>query len=196
MRRIVRSIEGIADTLAVINSGYKRGGTRPVLVPVKGGGWDVKEMPTFSPVALAGNNPTLPDDTRSRIIRVLLMPDHSGLIEESNWEKIEEGAYALHDEIAAWADQLCDRVKRNSLDLSDGITGQFREKWALLKRVADVAGGDWPKMTGEMAANDRKEWEMDRQDGVLRDSPQVLLLHHVKRGLAGGRVLLGQRGHG
>ena len=172
--------EGIADTIAVLNSGYKRGGTRPVLVPVKGGGWDVKEMPTFSPVALAGNNPTLPDDTKSRIIRVLLMPDHSGLIEESDWEKIEDEARALHDDIAVWADRVRDQVKQHSPDLPDGITGRFREKWAPLKRVADVAGGEWPKRTDVMALNDKKEWEMDREDGLLREAPAVALLRHIQ----------------
>jgi hypothetical protein len=29
--------EGVGELLAVLNSGYKRGGTRPVLVQVKGG---------------------------------------------------------------------------------------------------------------------------------------------------------------
>lgn len=171
--------EGIADLLAVLNSGYKRGGTRPVLVPAKGGNWEVKEMPTFSPVALAGNNPTLPDDTKSRIIRVLLMPDHSGLIEESNWEEIESEARALHDDIAAWADQVRDQVKQSRPDLPDGISGRFREKWSPLKRVADVAGGEWPKRTDEMALNDKKEYEMDTEDGVLREAPHVALLRHI-----------------
>ena len=31
--------EGVADLLAVLNSGYKRGATRPVLVPAAGSGW-------------------------------------------------------------------------------------------------------------------------------------------------------------
>ena len=48
---------GIDDLIAVLNSGYKKGATRPVLVPVKGGGWDLAEMPTFAPVAMAGNQP-------------------------------------------------------------------------------------------------------------------------------------------
>jgi hypothetical protein len=172
--------DGMADTLAVINSGYKRGGTRPVSVPVKGGGWDVKEMPTFSPVALAGNNPTLPDDTRSRIIRVLLMPDHSELIEESNWREIDDEARALHDEIAAWADQVRDQVEQGRPDLPDGITGRFREKWAPLKQVADAAGGEWPKRTDAMALSDKEEWEMDREDGLLREAPAVALLRHIQ----------------
>ncbi len=38
----------------------------------------VSEMPTYAPVAMAGNNPQLPEDTRSRCIRVLLMPDLDG----------------------------------------------------------------------------------------------------------------------
>jgi hypothetical protein len=178
-RSLAPQKEGYADLMAVLNSGYKRGSTRPTLVPTKGGGWDVKEMPTFAPVALAGNNPTLPDDTRSRIIRVLLMPDHSGLLQESNWEEIEDGACALHDDIAAWADQVREHVKRNRPDLPDGITGRFREKWSPLKRVADAAGGDWAKRTDEMALNDKKEWEMDREDGLLREKPAVVLLRHI-----------------
>jgi hypothetical protein len=66
---------GVEDLLAVINAGYKRGATRPVLVPAKGGGWDADEMPTFAPIALASNSPQLPSDTQSRTIRVLLLPD-------------------------------------------------------------------------------------------------------------------------
>jgi hypothetical protein len=64
--------EGVGELLAVLNSGYKRGGTRPVLVATKTG-WEVKEMPTFAPVAMAGNNPQLPEDTKSRSIRVVLL---------------------------------------------------------------------------------------------------------------------------
>src|SRR4051794_34739370 len=105
--------DGVKDILAHLNTGYKRGGTRPVLEPAvgkgKAGKWVVKEMSTFGPVALAGNDPTLPNDTRSRCIRVLLMPDAG--IEATDWEDIEDAASALHDEIAAWTDQVRDQVK-------------------------------------------------------------------------------------
>src|SRR5699024_2659293 len=60
---------GVDDLIAILNSGYKQGATRPVLVPGKNGEWDVEEMPTYSPVAMAGNAPHLPEDTRSRSIR-------------------------------------------------------------------------------------------------------------------------------
>ena len=62
---------GIDDLIAVLNSGYKKGATRPVLVPIKGGGWDTAMMPTYTAVGMAGNQPKLPEDTLSRVIRVL-----------------------------------------------------------------------------------------------------------------------------
>jgi hypothetical protein len=57
---------GIGDLVAIINTGYRIGATRPVNAPVNGGGWEVADMPTFAPAALAGNDPNLENDTRSR----------------------------------------------------------------------------------------------------------------------------------
>ena len=104
---------GTPDVLAILNSGYKKGATRPVLVPDKESGWKTKEMPTFAPVALAGNNPHLPDDTRSRTIRVLLLPDLNGTVEESDWELIEDDSKKLAGRIAAWADHVRAQVAAN-----------------------------------------------------------------------------------
>ena len=85
---------GVEDLFGIVNTGYRHGATRPVLVPTKGGGWDANEMPTFAPVAMAGNNPNLPADTASRQIRVLLMPDIDGTVEDSDWELIEDDVKA------------------------------------------------------------------------------------------------------
>jgi hypothetical protein len=171
--------EGVADVLAVINSGYKRGATRPVLVQVKGGNWEPVEMPTYAAVAVAGNNPDLPDDTRSRIIRVLLLPDLDGSVEESNWESIESEALHLQTQLADWADQVREEVRSEQPDLPEGITGRFREKWSPLKRVAVAAGGRWPAAVDQMALHDREEHDMDKEDGVVREVPAVRLLSHI-----------------
>jgi Protein of unknown function (DUF3631) len=171
--------EGIADLLAVLNSGYKRGGTRPVLVPVKGGGWDVVEMTTFAAVAMAGNNPNLPEDTRSRTIRVLLLPDLDGTVSESDWELIEPAALRLHDQLALWANQAREQVRTTRPELPEGITGRFREKWAPLKRVAVAAGGRWPAAVDAMALHDKEEYAMDKEDGLVKEVPAVLLLKHI-----------------
>ena len=63
-------------------------------------------MPTFCPVVLSGNAPNLPDDTRSRILRILLNPDYDNVTEDSDWELIEADAQELHDRIAAFADSV------------------------------------------------------------------------------------------
>lgn len=171
--------EGVAELLAILNSGYKRGGTRPVLVPGKEGKWVVSEMPTFAPVAMAGNNPALPEDTRQRCIRVLLLPDLTGRIEESDWEFIDADARTLGHRLARWADRVRDDVRGTRPPLPDGITGRARERWAPLKRVAVMAGGTWPTRVDEMALHDKEQIEMDREDGMIREKPALLLLRHL-----------------
>lgn len=167
---------GIEDLIAILNSGYKRGATRPVLVPVKGGTWDVSEMPTFSPVCMAGNAPQLPDDTRSRSIRVLLMPDLHGAVEISDWEEIEPDALELGARLAAALDEARDYVRTSRPLLPAGCVGRLKEKWSPLARVADAAGGRWPSITAELISRDVLEVQMDREDGLMRRPPAVTLL--------------------
>lgn len=168
-----------ADVIAVLNSGYKRGATRPVLVPVKGGGWESREMATFAPVALAGNAPNLPADTATRTLRVLLMPDVDNTVEESDWELIEPDAEALAARIVEWCDTHRDTIRGNRPSMPDGVTGRFREKWQPLARVAAVAGGRWPAAVAAMARADVEQVALDREDGMIADRPHVVLLRHV-----------------
>ena len=44
---------GVGELIGIINSGYRYGATRPVLIPVKGGGWEASEMSTYAPVVMA-----------------------------------------------------------------------------------------------------------------------------------------------
>lgn len=170
---------GVEDLIAILNSGYKRGATRPVLVPSKGGEWDVKEMPTYSPVAMAGNAPHLPDDTRSRCIRVLLMPDLHGTVESSDWEDLEEDAALLQAELQAAMDGCRDLVKAARPELPEGCTGRMREKWNPLARVAAVAGGEWPGIVAVLIRRDMEEQQMERDDGLANLPPRVHLLHDL-----------------
>ncbi len=178
-RSLAPDKEGVGELLAVLNSGYKRGGTRPVLVPVKGGGWDAREMPTFAPVAMAGNNPNLPDDTKSRSIRVLLMPDIDDRIEDSDWELHDEAARDLGQRLAGWADTVRDEIKATRPDLPAGVRGRSRERWAPLKRVADAAGGRWPAVVDRLAVLDVKRIESETEEGIVQQRPAVVLLKHL-----------------
>ena len=168
------------DVIAILNSGYKRGSTRPVLVPVKGGGWETAEMPTFAPVAMAGNSPNLPDDTRTRTLRVLLMPDVDGTVEESDWELIEDDAARLAGRVAVWADRHRDLIRNGPRpEMPAGVTGRFREKWQPLARVAAATGGRWPAAIAAMAVADVEQVAADREDGMVTDRPHVILLQHL-----------------
>lgn len=167
---------GVEDLIAILNSGYKRGATRPVLVPAKGGEWDVSEMSTFSPVAMAGNAPHLPDDTRSRCIRVLLMPDIHGTVSASDWEEIEPDAVAIGDGLAQALDNHREEIKAIRPELPKGCNGRMREKWSPLARVAAVAGGGWPAIVWQLIERDLQEVEMEREEGLSNLPPAMVLL--------------------
>lgn len=171
--------QGTPDVLAIVNSGYKRGATRPVLVPDKEKGWVAREMSTYSPVAMAGNSPNLPEDTRSRTIRVLLIPDRDGTVEESDWELIEPDAAKLKALIERWAGQVREQVATVRPPMPAGVTGRFREKWQPLARVAAAAGGDWPEKVDVMALADVEQVAADREDGLIVARPHIVLLGHL-----------------
>ena len=164
------------DLLAITNSGYRVGATRPVLEPMKGGGWRAVEMSTFCALAMAGNAPILPDDTRSRIVRVLLMPDFSGSVEDSDWEYIEDDAIALRERLAEFAAEVRDQVYGMVVDLPAGCIGRSKEKWRPLKRVAVAAGGRWPDVVDGLIVRDLAEEEAEREAGLKARPPAVVLL--------------------
>ncbi|QXU55223.1 DUF3631 domain-containing protein [Rhodococcus sp. LW-XY12] len=170
---------GVGDLIGILNSGYRRGATRPVLVPAKGGNWEVKEMPTFAPVAMAGNSPHLPDDTRSRAIRVLLMPDLNGTVEDSDWEYIEGDALKLGRRIADFADEVRDHVPTMQVDLPKGCIGRAKEKWRPLKRVAVAAGGHWPEIADELILRDLAEADAERDAGLQSLPPGMVMLRDL-----------------
>lgn len=171
--------EGVGELISIVNSGYKKGGTRPVLVPTKGGEWDVREMVTFAPVAFAGNAPALPEDTMTRVVRVVLMPDVEGRSEESDWELIEPDALALGRELGEWCASVRERVRVERPPLPEGVKGRARERWSPLKRIAVAAGGRWPEVVDTLATREQELLKMDRDDGLVRDKPHVALVRHL-----------------
>lgn len=171
--------DGVGDLLAILNSGYKRGATRPTTVPVKGGGWEVAELPTFAPVALAGNSPRLPLDTASRTIRVLLVPDRDGVVSPSDWEDIEDDARDLAELLAAWADSVRATFHDDRPEVPAGLSGRNRERWYPLLRVAHAAGGDWPALTLDLITRDLEMLRQEREDDVTTYPPAIRVLQDI-----------------
>ena len=143
-------------------------------------------MSTFAPVVMAGNNPNLPDDTKSRCIRVLLLPDLEGTAEESDGEMIEDDARKIGDQLAFWADSVRDQVRTNRPPLPDVVKGRARERWSPLKRVAAAAGGRWPDVVDELAVRDVQRIESEREEGITQQRPHVVLLKNISDVWGGG----------
>lgn len=170
--------EGVQDLIAILNSGYRYGATRPVLVHVDGQ-WEAQEMSTFAPVAMAGNSPHLPPDTLSRSIRILLMPDLHGTIEDSDWELWEDDAADLHRSIVEWAGSVSERVPETAVDLPERCIGRLREKWRPLKRIAVLAGGRWPEVVDSLISKSITEDELEREAGLKALPPGMVLLRDL-----------------
>jgi len=170
---------GIKKLLAVINSGYKVGGSRPVSIPDGDGGWTVKKMSTFSPIVMAGNAPALPADTLSRTVRVLLLPDEHGDVDESDWEVIDGPTRGLGDELAAWAETVHSAVAEGKGKLPGNVRVRRGECWHPLKRVALAAGGRWPEVVDRLVLRDKEELEFAKEDGLSAPAPPIQLLQDL-----------------
>ena len=124
------------------------------------------------PVAMAGNSPNLPADTVSRSIRILLMPDLNGTVEDSDWEMIEpttpngSARRSPHGPSAVRS-----QVKGMAVDLPDKCIGRSKEKWRPLKRVAVTAGGDWPAIVDRLINKSLAEDEAEREAGLKTQPP-------------------------
>ena len=166
------------ERLAILNTGYKRGGTRPALV-AQGSEWVAKEFPTFAPVAIAGNTPHLPDDTRSRCIEVRLLPARLQPVQDSDWEEIEPDAELLREAILQAVEALAEAIQSHRPPLPEGCISRNREKWLPLKRIAAQAGPEWEQRTDQLIAADLEQQRQNREAGVQNTRPAVLLVEHL-----------------
>ena len=176
--------DGVGELVAVLNSGYRKGATRPVLVPDGANGWDVREMATYGAVVVAGISPNLPDDTASRMVTVVLLPDDDGLAEHSDWEQLDKelAESKLPERLAAWARDVADDLAKADPVLPEGCVGRKREIWRPLARVAHVAGGRWPDAVTRLIERDLAEHAHDKEMGLMSERPTVALLRDIHDG--------------
>lgn len=167
-----------AELIAIINSGYRHGASRPVLVQ-KDREWITREMSTFAPVAIAGNSPDLADDTRQRCLTVLLLPDAEDHAEESEWQDNDRPARVLGEALASWAETVRDRVAALRPHYPDGLKGRPRELWGPLLKVALVAGGEWPDRCRSLIDGHLEQAAQDREDGFSAIPRHVQLLRDI-----------------
>lgn len=166
---------GVEELIAILNSGYKLGGSRPVLVPDKNEGWVLSDKSTFNPVAIAGNTPLLPEDTRSRCITVRLLPALEGAIEASDWEYLDEGANALAERISQVAELYSEQVRHARPSLPKGCVNRLRERWNPLKRIAITASAVWSEKVDQLITSDIESTRELAESGEVQVSPNLQL---------------------
>jgi hypothetical protein len=164
---------GVEDLISVLNTGYKKGGSRPTTVPDGANGWRVEELPTFAPVAMAGISPHLPDDTLTRMVSIVLLPDGEGMAEDSDWEELDADAAVLADRLAAWAFAV--ELPKPEIE----ARGRAKERWFPLMRVAEAVGGDWPDRVRDLMRAEADNLEHDREEGLMTMNPALTMLRHV-----------------
>jgi hypothetical protein len=180
----------VGDLIALLNSGYKRGSTRPVLVQ-KNKEWEIEEMPTFSPVAIAGNSPNIPEDTRSRCIVVRLLPDRENQARESDWEILELPAYQIKLDILASVETFREQIAEINPPLPRECVNRFKEKWKPLKRIAVLAGGDWAERVDKYILADIQNHKEQTENGDSKLSPHIQLMKDLYEIYGGERTFIG-----
>lgn len=171
-----------ADFIAVLNSGYKKGGGRPVNVKAKDDGdWKPVQMSTWAPAVFAGNNPDLDTDVRERMITIFLYPSTD--VEDTDWELIEQDEpdyQPLLDALPQWAKSAkTEVVPRPQLD--DCVKARYKEIWLPLARVAQTQEGGWLEAVNRLAIDFVHQAKEDADNGLANNSPHLLLLKDIAR---------------
>ena len=138
-RTLVEGRPGVDAIIAVIGPGYRRGANRPVLVP-KGSDWVLKNLPTFAPVAMAGNSPHLPQDAVDRVHPHPADARHRGPgrgLRLGGVGPRRQGTPAACGGLGRLGDAL--HVKDAEGTLPAKCVGRLREKWRPLMRIAELA---------------------------------------------------------
>lgn len=173
---------GTKELIQTINSGYKRGGHRLIASERKGNGEEPEplELSTYGPVAMAGNNPLLPEDTLTRIIPITMLPDLDGVTAETYWDdELEQETAKLKAEAERWAAGVLQK-KPSPPKVPAEVKNRFKEVWMPLKRVAAAANSpSWCQRVDELALKHIEEVKRDQEEGMRHMPPHRLLMKHV-----------------
>ncbi len=135
---------------ALLNSGHRRGAVAGRCV-VRGATVATEEISSFSAVALAGLG-WLPDTilTRSVIIRMRRRaPDET--VEPFRRRIHAPVGEALRRRLAGWAATVLKEATDARPEMPEGVSDRAADVWEALLGVADIAGGDWPRLGREAA---------------------------------------------
>jgi hypothetical protein len=129
----------------LLNAGHRHGAVAGRCV-VRGKLVETEEIPAYCAVALAGLD-DLPDTIRSRSILIRMRrraPDEH--VEPYRQRTHAPAGHGLRDELAAWAMEAETDLSQARPEMPESIADRDADVWEPLLAIADMAGGEWPKL--------------------------------------------------
>ena len=164
--------------IAILNSGYKKGGTVPRTEMV-GGIRVIKRFSTFCPKAFGAIGQVLPPTQIDRSIQIRLtraLPNEQGALKEYDEEIAKDEAAPIRLAMEAFS-EFWERPKvRPMRPLT--LNARQKELWLPLLEIGSTAGGDWFKRLSDAAKHicdesNRSQFTDDTVD-LLSDIHSVL----------------------
>ncbi|WP_343598891.1 DUF3631 domain-containing protein [Mycobacterium sp.] len=134
----------------VINAGHRKGAIAGRCV-MRGKVIETEELPAYCAVALAGLD-DLPQTIMSRSV-IVRMRRRAPSERVEPWRPRVNGpeAAALYQHLAAWS-ASAEPLAEGWPTLPDSVADRDADVWEALAAVADLAGGDWPRVARATAA--------------------------------------------
>jgi hypothetical protein len=133
---------------ALLNAGFQRGTRVPRCVGPK---LELKEFDVFCPKALAGIG-SLPDTTADRSIPIRLRRRKpSERVERFRRRDFQHLAEELRERLEEWAVDATAPLEGTYPEMPSEITDRAEEAWEPLVAIADLVGGEWPRLAREAA---------------------------------------------
>ena len=138
------------DLRGFINSGHRKGATYG-RCRVVGNSVVTEDSPVYAAVMMAGIG-WLPDTilSRSVIIRMQKRLESEKVTQFRARTSIPEGE-KIGVQLAAWAISVFDDAVTARPEMPEGVEDRAADVWEPLLTVADLAGGEWPKLAREAA---------------------------------------------
>jgi hypothetical protein len=136
---------------SIVNAGHRRSATVG-RVEMNGQAAKLTRFPVYAAAAIAGIG-NLPDTIMDRAVVVRMRrraPDEQ--VREYRERATRPEGEALRGQLAAWAESAAERVGNPWPVMPPGVADRPADVWEPLLMVADLAGGDWPKLAAEACA--------------------------------------------
>lgn len=133
----------------IVNSGHRKGATVG-RVEMNGSKGALQRFPVYAPVALAGIGNCLPDTIldRSVIVRMRRRAP-TERVEDYRERLTRPEGEALRERLGVWAKSVEGKVGDPWPDMPHGVSDRPADVWEPLLMIAELAGGDWPKLARE-----------------------------------------------